>query len=204
MVTYIHVQETYACTNISIALDKALFFNQHFFYRFLISQKKKNQQKNICCGYSLEAPHRGASKEYSQHMFLWRNKKIFPDTPYLELCYSHLHVSGLVVLVYIFLFFIRDLKKKILCEMNAKKKKKKKKKKRQTNKKKKTKKKTFYANLYFLKTCFKGSIFFKSRIFFYPRNKLMYSIYKYNHKMWHLTACQISVSLSFLKGNDFL
>ena len=26
--------------------------------------------KNICCGYSLVAPHRGASKEYPQHMFL--------------------------------------------------------------------------------------------------------------------------------------
>ena len=31
--------------------------------------------ENICCGYSLEAPHRGASNEYPQHMFLWRNKK---------------------------------------------------------------------------------------------------------------------------------
>ena len=103
MVTYIHVQETYACTNISIALDKALFFNQHFFIASLFLKKKKTNKKT-CCGYSLEVPHRGASKEYSQHMFLWRNKKIFPDTPYLELCYSHLHVSGLVVLVYIFLF----------------------------------------------------------------------------------------------------
>ena len=31
--------------------------------------------KNVCCGYSLEAPHRGASNEYPQHMFLRRNKK---------------------------------------------------------------------------------------------------------------------------------
>ena len=31
--------------------------------------------KNIFCGYSLEAPRRGASNEYLQHMFLWRNKK---------------------------------------------------------------------------------------------------------------------------------
>ena len=36
---------------------------------FLISPE------NICCGYSLEAPQQGASDEYSQHMFLWRNKK---------------------------------------------------------------------------------------------------------------------------------
>ena len=31
--------------------------------------------KNICCGYSSEAPPRGASDEYPQHMFLLRNKK---------------------------------------------------------------------------------------------------------------------------------
>ena len=31
--------------------------------------------ENICCGYSLEAPRRGASDEYPQHMFSWRNKK---------------------------------------------------------------------------------------------------------------------------------
>ena len=29
--------------------------------------------ENICCGYSLEAPGRGASHEYPQHMFSWRN-----------------------------------------------------------------------------------------------------------------------------------
>ena len=32
--------------------------------------------KNICCGYSLEVPHRGTSNEYPQHMYAWRNKKI--------------------------------------------------------------------------------------------------------------------------------
>ena len=31
--------------------------------------------ENVCCVYSLEAPHRGASNEYTQHMFSWRNKK---------------------------------------------------------------------------------------------------------------------------------
>ena len=31
--------------------------------------------KNICCGYSLEAPCKGASIEYPQHMFLWREEK---------------------------------------------------------------------------------------------------------------------------------
>ena len=32
-------------------------------------------KENICCGYSLEAPHWGASNEYPQHMFSVRNKK---------------------------------------------------------------------------------------------------------------------------------
>ena len=31
--------------------------------------------ENLCCGYSLEAPRRGASNEYPQHKFSWRNKK---------------------------------------------------------------------------------------------------------------------------------
>ena len=31
--------------------------------------------KNICCGFSLEAPHQGTSNEYPQHMFSWKNKK---------------------------------------------------------------------------------------------------------------------------------
>ena len=31
--------------------------------------------KNICCGYSLEAPRHGTSNEYPQHMYSLRNKK---------------------------------------------------------------------------------------------------------------------------------
>ena len=31
--------------------------------------------ENICCGYSVEVPQRGASNEYPQHMFSSRNKK---------------------------------------------------------------------------------------------------------------------------------
>ena len=31
--------------------------------------------KNMCCGYTLEGPQAGASNEYPQHMFSWRNKK---------------------------------------------------------------------------------------------------------------------------------
>ena len=39
--------------------------------------------ENICCGYSLEAPQRGASNEYPQHTFLLRNKK---NTFWLKKC----------------------------------------------------------------------------------------------------------------------
>ena len=37
---------------------------------------------NICCGYSLEVPHRDTSNEYPQHMLPWRNKKtVYVTTP---------------------------------------------------------------------------------------------------------------------------
>ena len=35
--------------------------------------------ENLCCGYSLEAPQRGASNEYPQHMFSASNKKNYPS-----------------------------------------------------------------------------------------------------------------------------
>ena len=53
---------------------------------------------HICCGYSLEAPRRGASNEYPQHMFSSRNKKNI-DTfwlkkaPYQELCIIINHIN---------------------------------------------------------------------------------------------------------------
>ena len=39
--------------------------------------------QNIDCGYSLEPPRRGGSNEYSQSMFLSRNKKnnVYPRKP---------------------------------------------------------------------------------------------------------------------------
>ena len=53
----------------SIATGKAVFFirKMQISFSFL--------HKNICCGYSLEAPQQGASNEYPQHMFSWRNRK---------------------------------------------------------------------------------------------------------------------------------
>ena len=47
-----------------IAPDKGLFFSNQIVLAFVLFL-----HKNICCGYSLEAPHRGASNEYSQHVF---------------------------------------------------------------------------------------------------------------------------------------
>ena len=57
-------------------------------------QKKENFQikksdifhiyaQNIDCGYSLEPPRRGGSNEYTQSMFLSRNKKnnVYPCKP---------------------------------------------------------------------------------------------------------------------------
>ena len=44
--------------------------------------------KNICCGYSLEVPRQGTSKEYLQHMFLWRNKKNISLIPTLIYTYE--------------------------------------------------------------------------------------------------------------------
>ena len=46
------------------------FFNWKVLIFFLFLHK------NICCGYLLDAPKWGASNEYPQHMFLWRNKNI--------------------------------------------------------------------------------------------------------------------------------
>ena len=39
--------------------------------------------QNIDCGYSLEPPHRGGSKEYPQSMFLSRNyiNNVYPCKP---------------------------------------------------------------------------------------------------------------------------
>ena len=53
----------------------------------------------LCCGYSLGAPGRGASKEYPQHMILWRNKKnigIFrlKKSVLPGLCYFKDHTGG--------------------------------------------------------------------------------------------------------------
>ena len=48
----------------------SFFFQTKSTYVFLTSSRK-----DICCGYSLEAPRWGTSDEYPQHIFSRRNKK---------------------------------------------------------------------------------------------------------------------------------
>ena len=63
-------------------------FNDHKRMNFVIFHE------NICCGYSFEASRRGASNEYPQHVFSWRNKKNISyfykkKSPYLYFCSSN-------------------------------------------------------------------------------------------------------------------
>ena len=58
--------------------------------------------ENICCGYSLEAPCRGASNEYPQYMFLWRNKKDIMLIPPLICSYGRLHIYACKVVCSIY------------------------------------------------------------------------------------------------------
>ena len=54
----------------------------HIVTPYYIAQDKRSTQLfflllHVCCEYSLEAPPWGASNEYPQHMFSWRNNKIW-------------------------------------------------------------------------------------------------------------------------------
>ena len=64
--------------------------------RFLVNKSEKKIDKivntkvlmfflflheNICCGYSLEVPHRGTSNEYPQHSFHGEIRKILSGYP---------------------------------------------------------------------------------------------------------------------------
>ena len=41
---------------------------------------------NICCGYSLESPHRDDSIEYPQHMFCQGDSNEYPQHVFMEKC----------------------------------------------------------------------------------------------------------------------
>ena len=79
----------YEDSKTSIALNK-IVFESKIIDNFLFLHE------NICCGYSLEAPHRGASNEYPQHMFSWRNKKNIDLVPSLILTYAQIRILGAV------------------------------------------------------------------------------------------------------------
>ena len=76
MVSRKNKQDIFGITLLSRIIILTYLQIRHFFF-----QSKKYwyfsciSRKRLCCGYSLEAPQRGASNEYPQHMFLWRNKK---------------------------------------------------------------------------------------------------------------------------------
>ena len=67
---YIFEQACFRNVNIHAVFFQSCFFiNQRVFIFFL------SLHKNIHFWYSLEGPYLGASNEYPQHLFSWRNKK---------------------------------------------------------------------------------------------------------------------------------
>ena len=68
----LHILQRYIFTlhtlNVSLWITTTDKKGSHIIYFLFL-------HKNLCCGYSLEAPQQGASNEYPQHTFSWRNKK---------------------------------------------------------------------------------------------------------------------------------
>ena len=63
--------------------------------------------QNIDCGYSLEPPRRGGSKEYPQSMFLNRNKKNneYPSKP--QFYYIKVEFRGSKLYRHVFVMLVR-------------------------------------------------------------------------------------------------
>ena len=76
------VQWTISNLRTSMVSNRSNRYGSFFIWKMLISFLFLHE--NICCGYSLEAPRRGASNEYPQHMFLRRNKKNIMWIPLLS------------------------------------------------------------------------------------------------------------------------
>ena len=72
----------------TIATDKALFSSEkcYLYDIFIVSQQK------LCCGYSLEAPRRGASYEYHNICFRREIRKILCGYPLLSVAILNLCV----------------------------------------------------------------------------------------------------------------
>ena len=72
---------TYSCHSTRYC-DKGAFYSRKalIFFLFLLKNicfgySSEAPHQGMCCGYSLEVPHWGTSNEYPQYMFLWRNKR---------------------------------------------------------------------------------------------------------------------------------
>ena len=59
--------------------------------------------KNICCGYSIEAPRRGASNEYHNICFYAELGKIIPklssSTPPYQVFWTYIIVCNIIVVI---------------------------------------------------------------------------------------------------------
>ena len=95
--------------------DLGFRYNDHFLMLTYLQGYPAKQfflflHENIFCRYSLEAPRRGASNEYPQYMFAWRNKKylyiLVKNAHYLELCCPSI-VSAWLVHDFFFLHVAR-------------------------------------------------------------------------------------------------
>ena len=64
-------QPRFTCPKIDVFFF--VFFSYFSKKTYVVGTHQK--RLTVCCGYSSEAPHRGASDEYPQHMFSSRNKK---------------------------------------------------------------------------------------------------------------------------------
>ena len=82
---YLTCQKTFHA--IFITTDKVLFFIRKMLISFLFLQE------NICCGYSLEAPRRGASNEYHDICFRGKIRKILCEYPLLSVA-MHIGILG--------------------------------------------------------------------------------------------------------------
>ena len=97
---------TYCNIYTTAAQDKVLFFPTKITF-FLISQQKH------MLWFSLEAPCRGTSNEYPQHMFSWKNKKNIMWIPYFIWCYvlPIILILSLISIFAVCLFHTRTFQK---------------------------------------------------------------------------------------------
>ena len=77
-------QSIHPRSTLILATDRAFFFIRKMLISFLYLHENM--------WYSLEAPRQGASNEYPQYMFSWRNKKNIMWIPPLICSYAYLYI----------------------------------------------------------------------------------------------------------------